>query len=209
MAAAFNRPEVARVPSFYAIRFEPEGRTEDFHETRGSYYLFPDGTRVELEAAPVWCRRCDAVREGERVEPIASIDQLIADLQDPTSLMYQFAQAADLSHLRPGSTDTASKSSPPDLLIDGARRRRRRWRTERVSPAKCLTCGSTELVPLDRQPVPHPSGTGTIAARHAGFWTGSFQTWAFTPEGDRIGPARGMDPGPAAAPPEAPAAPPG
>ena len=178
------------MPSFYTISFEPGGQTEDFHATRGSYYLWPDGTRLDLNAAPVWCRRCDAVREGEVVESTAVLDKLIADLQDPTSLMYQFVQAADLSHLKPGSTDAPSRNPRVDLHDDIERaRRRRRGRTERVSPAKCLTCGSTELVLLDRRPVPHPSGTGTIEARHAGFWSGIFPRWAFTPEGDRILPA--------------------
>lgn len=175
------------MPSFYRITFDPAGRTEDFYATSGSYYQWADGTRLDVNTAPTWCGRCGAIREGEVVETVADIDRRIADLHDPTSIYYQFVQAADLSHLRAPVTRSAPGTSAPDLsdAIHRARHRRH-WRAARVSPPKCLACGTTEIVHLDRQPVPHPSGTGTIAARHMGFWSGRYSRLVFTPEGDRI-----------------------
>lgn len=161
------------MPAVYEIRFLPEGRIEELSGSRGNYYEFPDGRRMEVETTPVWCRPCGRVTEGEEVETLAQIDRELADLHDPTSERYRSTQ-------RPPRDDGHELRL---FLIDRARRRRT-WREVRVSPAKCLACGSADIVVFpDQQPVPHPAGTGTVTVACVGLCTTLPTGRIFTPAG--------------------------
>jgi hypothetical protein len=163
------------VPAYYEIKFLPDGRVEEFAGSRGNYYEFDDGSRLDVEAVPAWCRRCGDIAHGERVEPLEKIDRHLAELQDPGSEFCRMAIGA--------------MTDPEELrlhLIDKWQKRRR-WRAGRKSPARCILCGSTDLVifPLD-EPVPHPGGDGTIEVSCVGMCSTEFNDWFFTPEGERI-----------------------
>jgi hypothetical protein len=61
------------------------------------------------------------------------------------------------------------------------------WRQNRKSPAKCLHCGSTKIVPIpDAQEFAHPSTGERVVVAGRGF--ASTDEWhaEFTPEGDVI-----------------------
>jgi hypothetical protein len=170
------------VPGLYAITFLPGGPAREFAGMRGNYYEVPDGTRVDLRAEPVWCNRCGDVTHGEEIEPLADLDKQIADLSDPSSDGYR------------------SIMRPTDPLLDGVLPRddfrrsrlgtltlRRRWRELRVSPPKCILCGSAQIVRLPLgKPVPIPGTDRTVVVNVRGMCSTSFNEWFFTVEGDRI-----------------------
>lgn len=168
------------MPAFYQLTFGPDGRIQRFAGTRGNYYEWPDGTRLEIDTTPAWCHRCAAVRHGERLETVEEIDQQIADLRDPRSALYR-AYAKD------------SAGECKNLGEAFARRycepweRRRAWRTARASPPRCLVCGSTDIFvyPLGTA-VPNPAGEGSVTVRVRGMCSTDFNEWFFTPEGNRI-----------------------
>lgn len=63
---------------------------------------------------------------------------------------------------------------------------RRRWLAERISPAKCLTCGTTDVLCL-RVPEGVDTPIGKIASREGhGRATIDSDTRYFSSEGDRI-----------------------
>ena len=80
------------MPAFYQITFLHEARVEEFGGSRGNYYEMNDGSHIDVETVPVWCNRCRAITDGERVEPLAEIDKQLADLHDPNSKLFRFLQ---------------------------------------------------------------------------------------------------------------------
>ena len=157
------------MPGTYEITFLPEGRVEEFFGSAGLYYEFADGSRLRLETTPVWCRRCGGITEGERVESLEQLDKDLADLQDPTSFLRQI---------------TGRRFLRERIRMAEARRS---WRVSRTSPAKCVYCGSADIVVLPHgEPAAHPAGDGTITVCCIGICSTSFMNWFFTPEGERI-----------------------
>ena len=157
------------VPGFYEIEFLPEGRTTTYAGSAGLHYLWPDGRRLDMRTVPVWCLQCDQVREGEQVEALAAIDDQVAGLRDANRPEYCWF------------------SGPGRRRILKELTRRREWRLARVSPARCVACGSTEILALwQGQPVVHPSQPLTIIARDRGLCVVDRTERAFTPEGVRI-----------------------
>ena len=170
------------MPAFYEIRWLPDGRTQNFAGSRGNYYEFADGSRLDVHTTPVWCRHCGKVTHGEKIEALAEIDQQLADLHDPASELYRFTRRSllpELDELMPRDKFRL------DMIEEAAKRRR--WREQRRSGPKCIVCGSTDIFvfPISQQ-VPHPAGPGTIEVRIVGMCSTSFNEWFFTPEGDRI-----------------------
>jgi hypothetical protein len=169
------------MPAMYDINFS-DGRGGKFFGTRGNYYEFADGTRLDMHSTPAWCHRCGAIANAERIESFAELEQQLADLHDPTSELYKLTTRNLLEDFVPsfGRDFHASQVAETE--------RRRAWRRTRVAPPKCIGCGSTDvlILPFD-EPVPHPTEPGvTITLRCVGMCSTNFNEWFFTPEGDRI-----------------------
>jgi hypothetical protein len=77
------------MPAFYQIKFVPDRPVTKFAGSRGNYYEVEDGSHLDMETTPVWCRRCERVTHGEEIETLEVMDQKIADLDDPTSGAFQ------------------------------------------------------------------------------------------------------------------------
>ncbi len=164
------------MPPLYEIRYLPRGNTEEYCGSRGNYYEFDDGSHINVWSRPVWCRRCGHYTDGESIESLDEIDRQLADLEDPQSDLYRFTQKS-LSKLGGGFRRYWIELT----------KQRRRWREQRVSPPRCLLCGSTDLVLLpERVEVPNPCGEGTVVLSVIGHCSTSFNEWFFTPEGERI-----------------------
>lgn len=118
----------------YQVRYLPEGRVERFSDSTGDYYEFEDGSRIDLQTAPVWCHRCGRLTHGEEVEPVEAIDRAIA--AEPRN-RYGFPRQGAYGR-----------------QVLERLQARRRWREKRRSPPKCITCGSTDLFvfPPPRRP---------------------------------------------------------
>jgi hypothetical protein len=155
--------------ALYKIRFLPEGREIERCGSRGNWYELEDGSRLKVQTTPIWCRRCNGITEGEQVESLGEIDQRLAGLRDPTSERYVFRR-----HVRDHAIEETEKRRP--------------WRERRVSPAKCIRCGATDIVvfPMDVE-IPNPAGPGTVEVTCIGLCTpAGSNNWSFTPEGDRM-----------------------
>jgi hypothetical protein len=164
------------MPALYEIRCLPKGTTDEFAGSRGNYYEFEDGSRIDVRSEPVWCRRCGNYTHGESIESLDEIDRQLADLEDPHSELYRMTEA---SLSGPGGRFRRHWLELTE--------QRRRWRERRISPPRCLLCGSTELVSLPKGvEVPDPRGAGTVVLRVIGHCSTSFNEWFFTPEGERI-----------------------
>jgi hypothetical protein len=170
------------MPGFYEIRWLPDGGTEKFAGSRGNYYEFEDGSRLDMETTPVWCRHCGKVMHGEEIESLADIDKNLADMNDPNSAVYRITRRSLIPEL--------DRLMPKDNLrldmIEKAKKRRL-WREQRRAGPKCIVCGSTDIFvfPMNQQ-VAHPAGAGTVEVSFVGMCSTSFNEWFFTPEGDRI-----------------------
>ena len=168
------------MPGLYEIRWLPEGRTEKFAGSRGNYYEFSESDRLDLHSEPVWCHRCGQITHGEELSTVDDIDKQIHDLNDPSSALYRMTRHGVLDELL-GKGKEFLRERIAEL------QRRRRWRAERKSPAKCIHCGTTQIVALPAGlPVPNPGGHGQIQVDCVGMCSTSFNEWFFTPEGDRI-----------------------
>jgi hypothetical protein len=163
--------------AFYEIKFQPEGTVVEFYGSEGNRYLLADGTFLRVNASPVWCRVCNEFAEGEIVEPLAEIDQQLADLRDENSLLYQIAQDR-----------LAAPGFHAEMIAET--QKRRKWREARIAGPKCLRCGTTEIVALPRdQAIANPFSSGTLTLELAGFASVAFSDGLFSPEGDRLGAA--------------------
>ena len=170
------------MPAFYEIRWLPDGRTEKFAGSRGNYYEFEDGSHLDVETTPAWCRRCGKFTHAEEIESLADIDKKLADLSDPGSELYRYTRRSLLPELLERMPRDGFRL---DLIARATKRRR--WRERRRAGPKCIICGSTDLFvfPLN-QTVPHPAGPGTVEVSIVGMCSTHFNEWFFTPEGDRI-----------------------
>lgn len=168
------------MPAMYEFRFLPEGRVQRFAGSRGNYYEFPDGSRIDVQTTPAWCRRCGKLSDGESIESLEQIDRELADLHDPCSELHRVTARGALHQLLGGGDEFLRK------MIEH-KRKRRLWREGRVSPPRCIACGTTDIFifPFD-QPAPNPAGPGTVELRCVGMCSTSFNEWFFTPEGERI-----------------------
>ena len=81
---------MGHMPFHYEFRFFPDGRVEQFCGSRGNYYEFQDGSRLDMYTTPVWCRRCCKITHGEKADTVEEIDQQLADLRNPRSELYRY-----------------------------------------------------------------------------------------------------------------------
>ena len=166
------------MPAFY-IRFLPEGRIETFAGSRGNYYELEDGAHVDLLSEPVWCHCCGKISHGEQLQTLRQID---GELAKTERLAAEIRRDLHVGHCEPDAPGDAHQQERIAAL-----RLRRRWRAARISPPRCIICGSTDIVRLaGSAPVHHPRGSGTITVECIGMCSTRFNEWFFTPEGERI-----------------------
>src|SRR5689334_13399853 len=168
------------MPAMYEIHWLPNGPIEPFAGSRGNYYEFSDSDHLDLQSTPVWCHRCGRVTHGEDLSSVEELDEQIRDLNDPTSEAYRSARYGILEE--EFGTGEQFRQEYLEKL-----RRRRTWRDSRISPPKCIRCGSTDILALPcGEAVASPLGNGAIRVECIGMCSTVFNEWFFTPEGDRI-----------------------
>jgi hypothetical protein len=155
------------MPAVYEIKFLPSGDVLEFYGSRGDSYECEDGSCVGVISKLVWCRRCGDFTHSESIEGLDEIDQLLADLHDPSS--------------------EVSRGLRYRLRIIEQMEERRRWLLGRRSPPKCLECGSTDIVIFrSGERAEYPGGPGWVEITVTGHCSTSFNNRCYTPEGDRI-----------------------
>jgi hypothetical protein len=95
-------------------------------------YMLPDERLAELVATLVWCDNCGTFNAGESIESASDIESRIAAAKrGVVPRVYQAVFAGAPKRLR--------------REIE-CWERRLHWRRLRISPPKCLVCGSTRVV---------------------------------------------------------------
>jgi hypothetical protein len=165
------------MPGMYEITLLPEKEAHRFYGTRGNYYRLLDGSKLDVDGKPVWCRQCQAFSEAEWLQSVPELEQAIADYSDIDSAKSQ--RILQSSYVQ----DKAAYLG--ELLAE--RTARLQWRQGRTSPSKCLECGTTEVVDLgDGQEIASPCSSGTLTIQLVGMCSTAFRNYFYTPEGDRI-----------------------
>jgi hypothetical protein len=134
-------------------------------------YLLPDGKLLHVRQTPCWCSNCNRIDMAEHVESLDELESELARLRNPDD-----EEARMLAFI---GTPIEERIAEIELRMI--------WRRNRVSPAKCLQCGSTNIVRIpDTEEFSHPkTGERVVVADH-GF--ASTDPWhaQFSPEGDAI-----------------------
>tara|TARA_R110002049_G_scaffold133887_2_gene293272 strand:+ start:177 stop:740 length:564 start_codon:yes stop_codon:yes gene_type:complete len=171
------------VPSFYTIRFSDSETDVEWCGARGFYYEFGDGTNIGLRPTIAWCCRCSDFIDAEWIPSLDQIKNELRELTDPSS-----RRASSFTSTEPPFDKSPFIERRARLYAEAKDEASRRiqWRADRVSPPKCLICGSTEIhFPGDDQTVEIP-GHGTATVNWTGMCSTDFCNWFYTPEGDRI-----------------------
>jgi hypothetical protein len=136
-------------------------------------YRLPDGSRLHIEQQPAWCSVCKRFVTAEEVPSVESLQAEVAKFEngDPETLKcWAFI----------------SNGAPVEDRI-AELRRRIKWRRNRVSPPRCLDCGSIKItaIPCSGE-FTHPE-TGERVVEVSNGWTdiGSWNA-EFSPEGESI-----------------------
>ena len=163
------------MPACYEIRYA-DGRVEETFGIRGLHYEFPDGETLDVHTEIGWCFSCNTFTDIERLEAIEEIDQQIADMHDPDSVLYRMFFDSPA-----GKDGEFLKSQVAEA------QRRRDFLLQRTSPAKCVHCGTENVKQIPHgETVEHPAGCGTFVLESVGMCSTDFMNWYFTPEGERI-----------------------
>lgn len=152
------------------FEFTLAGQTHGLAIANRRFYVLEDGSLLPIRVWPAWCERCQTFTAAEQILPVGEEAKELSEVE-------YFAD-------RPGLI-------PPDRRVPIGRlpelRLRRRWREKRLSPAKCLACGSANIIPI------WPGSEVEIPAR--GDCVARFLGWAdmsgppdeyYSPEGDRV-----------------------
>lgn len=134
------------------------------------FYVLDDGSVLPIRTWPAWCERCQKFTAAEQIFAIAEEARQLNEVE-------YFAT-------HPGFIPTDRHvpiSQLPDL------RMRNSWREKRVSPAKCLTCGSTRITSIWPGPEVEIPDRGMCLMRIVGRGdiVGPANEY-YGPEGDRL-----------------------
>lgn len=145
-----------------------------------------DGSTVTIERTFVWCGACRAVGWGEQLADAAELQRELTAIEarEP-SIVEEFSVLVD----RHTSLEQVLSNHVREL---GARIA---WRRIRTSPARCLECGSTDILPLQRSETnsgndkwtlaEHPDCAGVITVLEELTLTLDRRWIRYSPEGER------------------------
>ncbi len=135
-------------------------------------YRLPDGSTLGVDQQPAWCRGCGQFVLAERLPEVAELDELLAAVKarEPETVrrLTVFGRSAE---------DEVAELT-----------RRIAWRRGRQSPARCLHCGSGQIVALPSGgEFAHPATGERVTVVGSGF--ASMARWVaeFSSEGIKLG----------------------
>jgi hypothetical protein len=165
----------------YLARIKELDIEQDFNDSVIRFYCLEDGYRIVMPSIIAWCENCKAVVKAEQVPD----DSLIE---------------ARIDQVESGSLDEFLRLDDQKRVKEIEYHKRvLAWRKSRISPAKCLVCGSsefTELVEPEGYPPTYPPGVthvnfGGRNVKLELFLSGHFNSRGgnelnYDPEGNRV-----------------------
>jgi len=131
-------------------------------------YLLEDGSKIHVEQQPAWCRACGSFAPAELLQPAEDLEREIARLQSWLSER----------RVRP----SGQRKRGGEMLAEVEKPLR--WRRGRVSPPRCLPCGSIEVVPVPGSgEFSHPATRERVISTSSGFADAAPWFAVFSPEG--------------------------
>jgi hypothetical protein len=157
-----------RMGYFYDIRCKRCGYEQPMFRAYAALYayLLPDGSTLAVPYVPAWCSRCKAVVHAEELPELVSLKRQLRDWQ--TSALEAEVRAWHQEWLE----------------------REIAWRSERTSAAKCLACGSTEIVRGSLGGgILHPGCGYRMPLKCSGHFSlmEPLIQWLYSPEGEALG----------------------
>lgn len=158
----------------FEITFLATGTIEKCHATDDCVYVLSDGTYEEVMNTPIWCNHCQKVTLGESIGSLHELDTAITDASKPDTEAGRF-----YVEMYPKQKDREASIRFYQCVLT----KRRKWLVDRISPAKCLTCGTVDIIHLSGRV---DTSVEAISIRHTGFCSLLGKPRYFSSEGDRI-----------------------
>ncbi len=162
------------------VKCDSCGQTQTIRTTLIYHYVLHDSQRIPGCAIPTWCFDCGGIRDAEQLPTLERLAQRLADLEsnglDEQELNGKAAflkTQLDLQH---------------EYATELARRRAAlNWRSNRVSPPRCLVCGGTNHSPIQwtENGCEHP-GCGGVFQTQQTFHGVRGVDWDVDAEGNRL-----------------------
>jgi hypothetical protein len=134
-------------------------------------YRLPDGTLLSVDQQAAWCPHCRTFVLGERIKTVDQMEQRITELRNPSGELKELL----------AFVGTSVEKELADL------HRRIEWRRGRVTPARCLHCGTPQIVPLpNSRSFAHPDTGATVIVESNGWTDLPPHIQDFTPEGEQL-----------------------
>jgi hypothetical protein len=140
-------------------------------------YRLGDGSKLDIDQQPAWCRRCREFRLAEQIPSIEELEQSIAELQMREGPLIEHWELV-----------FCEEKTDENIEREIARYRKRiSWRRCRLSAPRCLSCGSTAVDPI---PVNgeffHPESGGRFVVSGGGWASAAPWVAVFSPEGEML-----------------------
>lgn len=151
----------------------PDTNAEDVYAIYSAFlnYRLATGDLLHVRQTECWCSTCKRIDMAERVESLDELQSELERLQHPDedeSRMIAFI-----------GVPIEKRIAETELRIN--------WRRDRISPPKCLHCGSTDITRIpDADEFRHPKTGERVVVAGRGFASTAEWHAEFTPEGDVI-----------------------
>lgn len=149
----------------------PESGAEDMYALYSAflYYRLPNGQLLRVRQTECWCSMCNRFDTAEVVESMEELETELDRLRNPDE-----EESRMLAFI---GTPIEERIAETELRIN--------WRRNRTSPAKCLHCGSTDIMPIPgANEFAHPITGERVVVAGRGFVSTDEWHAEFTPEGD-------------------------
>ncbi len=156
------------------------GQTQAIRTTLIYVYVLHNNQQIPGCAIPAWCFDCGGIRDAERLPTLERLGQLLVNLEsnglDRQALKDKAAfLKIDLDPHREYAKELAQRRAVLD------------WRSNRVSPPRCLVCGGTNHSPVQCVDTgfEHP-GCGGVFRTEQTFHSYQGVYWEVDSEGNRL-----------------------
>ena len=162
------------------VKCDSCGQPETIRTTLIYHYVLRDNQQLPGGAIPTWCFNCGGIRDAEQLPRLERLAQLLAHLE---------SNGVDEQELNDKAAFLKTELDPEHEYAKELARRRAalNWRSNRVSPPRCLVCGGTNHSPIQWTDTgcEHP-GCGGVFKTQQTFHSVQGVYWDVDAEGNRL-----------------------